>query len=189
MIITLIQYENGGKIEVYQQVDRTTSDFRKIYACLYCAKHTCCEYFAKQGKKVLITPAFLVHTIGNPEYEAIYASLRGTQYWGKCPDFCVYSAEHKDGVWYEHEGYDIKKDFANPIKRADTFSKMMKRGLKQSNRLIVEDCGATIRFIRRNIFNRIHYEKQNIKEVYMRVEDGLKLLYHYNEQTRETYSI
>ena len=27
--------------------------------------------------------------------KAIYASLKGTPYWGKCPDFNV------DGVWYK----------------------------------------------------------------------------------------
>ena len=112
MIITIKEYENGGKIEVYEMVDRTTSDFKRVFAC--------CDFFAKQGKKTLITPAFLVDTIGNPEYEAIYASLRGTQYWGKCPDFCV------DGVWYEHEGYDVKKDLTDSKKRADTFCWMMR---------------------------------------------------------------
>jgi len=35
--------------------------------------------------------------------QAIYASLRDTPFLGKCPDFCV------DGVWYEHEGYDVNK--------------------------------------------------------------------------------
>ena len=125
MIITLKEYENGGKIlvlrtqyevDVYEIVDQTTSDFKRVFAC--------CDYFAKQGKKALITPAFLVETIGNPEYETIYASLRGTPYWGKCPDFVV------DGVWYEHEGYDETKDFSShPKKRANTFSKMIMRGI------------------------------------------------------------
>jgi len=46
------------------------------------------------------------------------------------PDFTV------NGAWYEHEGYDTGKDLTNPDKRADTFSKMMNRGIKQSDRLI-----------------------------------------------------
>ena len=163
MIITLKKYANGGKIEVYQQIDRKTSDFRRIYAC--------CKYFAKQGKKVLITPAFLVDTIGNPEYEAIYASLRGTPYWGKCPDFCV------DGVWYEHEGYDVEKDLTDSKKRADTFCWMMRRGVKQSDRIIVEDCGFGRRWAKKTIYNRVHRERQNIKEVYVRTSNGLEVLY------------
>ena len=78
----------------------------------------CCDYFAKQGAKTLITPRFS-DTVKNPDYAIIYASLKGTPYWGKCPDFCV------NGVWYEHEGYDETKDLSDGRKRADTFSKMM----------------------------------------------------------------
>ena len=33
------------------------------------------------------------------------------------------------------------KDLTDPNKRADTFSWMMKRGVKQSDRIVVEDCG------------------------------------------------
>jgi len=163
MIDTLIEYDNGGKIEVYQMVNKAANDFNKVLAC--------CDYFAQQGKNTLITPAFLVDTIGNPDYEAIYVSLKGTPYWGKCPDFCV------DGVWYEHEGYDVTKDLTNLHKRADTFSKMMNRGLKQSDRVIVEDCGITPNYVRRNLYNRIHFEKQNISEIYIRMPDSLKLIY------------
>jgi hypothetical protein len=105
-------------------------DFDKIYAC--------CEHFAKQGAKTLITPRF-GETIGNPMYHAIYASLFDTPFWGRCPDFSV------NGVWYEHEGYDVSKDFSvHPKKKENkenTFSKMLNRGVKQSDRIIVEDCG------------------------------------------------
>ena len=93
-IETLVRYDNGGEIRRYKIVDVAASDYENVYKC--------CVYFAMQGKKVLITPAFRDDTIGNPIYETIYATLRGIQYWGKCPDFSV------DGVWYEHEGYDAK---------------------------------------------------------------------------------
>jgi hypothetical protein len=98
MTETLKEYPNGGKIEVYRLVDKTAGDYGKVLAC--------CDYFAQQGAKTLITPAFIVDTVGNPLYEAIYASLKGTPYWGRCPDFNV------DGLWYEHEGYDETKDSA-----------------------------------------------------------------------------
>ena len=169
MIITLKEYENGGKIEVYEIVNQTTSDFNRVFAC--------CDYFAKQGKKTLITPAFITDTIGNSDYEAIYASLRGTPYWGKCPDFWVYFTEHKDGVWYEHEGYDETKDLTDSKKRADTFCWMMRRGVKQSDRIIVEDCGFGRRWAKKTIYNRVNREKQNIKEVYVRTSNGLEVLY------------
>ena len=162
MIQTLIEYPNGGKIEVYTLVDQSASDFKKIYAC--------CDYFAKQGAKAVITPHF-DETVGNPNYILIYASLLGTPYWGRCPDFRV------DGVWYEHEGFDTEKDLTDLKKRADTFSKMMTRGVKQSDRIILEDCKVGRNYARRTIYRRVQYEKQNIKKVYIRTEAGLELVY------------
>jgi len=167
MIITIKEYDNGGKIEVYQLVDQTANDFHKICAC--------CDYFAKQGAKTLIMPRFDV-TIANPDYRKIYAFLKDTPYWGRCPDFLV------NGVWYEHEGYDETKDFSShPKKRANTFSKMLQRGIKQSDRLIVEDCGISHFFARRAIFKRVHFEHQTITEVYVRTITGLELLYKKEE--------
>ena len=163
MIDTLKEYGNGGKIEVYRMVDQTTGDFKKIYAC--------CDYFAIQGAKTMITPRF-GETVGNPDYAIIYASLRDTPYWGRCPDFNV------DGVWYEHEGFDETKDFSShPKKRANTFSKMMNRGIKQSERIIIEDCQVGRRWARKTIYNRVYFERQNICEVYIRTDTGLELLY------------
>ena len=162
MIKTLIEYPYGGKIDVFQSVVQTTGDFKKIYAC--------CDFFAKQGAKTLITPRFS-ETVGNPDYAIIYASLMGTPYWGKCPDFSV------NGVWYEHEGFDETKDLSDWEKRARTFSKMVARGIKQSDRLIVEDCFVGRNYARRNIFNRVRFEKQNISEVYIRTDNGFELIY------------
>jgi len=123
----------------------------------------------------LILPRFDV-TIANPDYHKIYAFLKGTPYWGRCPDFLV------NGVWYEHEGFDETKDFSShPKKRANTFSKMIMRGIKQSDRLIIEDCGVGYFFARRTLFNRVCCEKQNISEVYIRKSDGLELLYKKGE--------
>ena len=99
---------------------------------------------------------------------------------GRCPDFNV------DGVWYEHEGYDENKDFSShPKKRANTFSKMIKRGIKQSDRLIVEDCGVGYFFAKRSIYRRVRFEHQNISEVYVRTVTGLELLYKKEEDWRE----
>jgi len=162
MLQTLIEYPNGGKIEVYQQVDKSASDFKNVLAC--------CEYFAMQGAHTIIYPRF-VDTIGNPLYEDTFSSLKGTKYWGKCPDFTV------DGVWYEHEGYDVAKDLSELKKRADTFCWMMKRGVKQSERIIVEDCKVGRFYAKRTIYNRVQYEHQNISEVYIRTDAGLELLY------------
>jgi hypothetical protein len=160
MIETLVEYENGGKIEVYRIVDQSTSDFKRILAC--------CDYFAREGAHTLITPK-LHHK--SPLYSVVYKSIAGTIYWGKCPDFNV------NGVWYEHEGYDKKKDLSDYQKRADTFSKMITRGVKQSDRIIVEDCNVCRRYARRSIHNRVHWEHQNITEVYIRTGSTLELVY------------
>jgi hypothetical protein len=166
MIVILKQYDNGGKIEAYQMVNQTTSDFKRVFAC--------CDYFAKQGAKTLITPRF-GDTVGNPDYVLIYASLKGTPYWGKCPDFCV------NGVWYEHEGFDETKDLSDNKKREGTYCKMLTRGLKQSDKIIVEDCGVSRYYAKRRIYNRIHFVHQNITEVHIRTADGLELLYKKEE--------
>ena len=167
-IETLIEYPNGGKIDVYSIVDRTADDYDKIYAC--------CNFFALQGAYTLILPRFDV-TIPNPDYHKIFSFLKGTPYWGRCPDFLVYSAEHKNGVWYEHEGYEEGKDLSDKKKRVLTFGNMIHRGMLQSERIIVEDCKIGRFYAKRNIFNRVHREKQNITEVYIRTDEGLEPLY------------
>jgi len=166
MIETLIEYPNGGKIDVYALVDKTASDFKNVLAC--------CEFFAKQGAHTVIYPRFS-ETIGNPLYHQIFASLEGTQYWGKCPDFTV------NGVWYEHEGYDTTKDLTDPKTKSNTYCNMLGRGIKQSSRVIVEDCNVRRFYAKRVIYNRIHFENQNITEVYIRAADGLELLYKKEE--------
>jgi len=163
MIKTLVAYENGGKIDVYDLVNQNASDFKNVFAC--------CEYFARQGKYVLITPSFTGDVFKNPNYHKIYASLMGTPYWGKCPDFLV------DSVWYEHEGYDTKKDLSEKNKRVLTFGNMLNRGLKQSDRVIIDDCYIARRWAKKNIFKRVHFENQNITKVYIRTDVGLELLY------------
>ena len=130
----------------------------------------CCRLFAEQGGHAIITPQ-LDKTIGNHIYEKIYASLRNTEFWGKCPDFKV------NGLWYEHEGYDRSKDLSNLHKRADTFSLMLRRGVKQSDRVILEDCGVGRQYAKRNVYRRVQYEHQNISEVVIRTSNGLEIIY------------
>lgn len=147
-------YANGGRVVVYNEVDRSTADFRRILACA--------QFFARQGRVVVMPPKVDV-PYKNPAYDKIYGTLKGTPYYGKCPDLCV------DGVWYEHEGYvhdNPKSNFAN----------MCKRGLRQSDRIIVEDCGLTDGYMKRNILVRIH-EGQCIMEFWVKDKTGLRLLY------------
>ena len=151
---TVARYDNGGSVLVYNAIDRTTADFQRILRCA--------DFFARQGCEVVLPPKVDV-PYKNPAYDRIYGSLRGTPYYGKCPDLCV------DGVWYEHEGFvhdNPKSNFAN----------MCKRGLRQSDRIIVEDCGLTDGYMKRNILVRIH-EGQCIMELWVKDKTGLRLLY------------
>ena len=154
---TVKTYKNGGQIDVYKNIDRNTDDYKRIY--------TSAEYFAKQGKKVTLTPK-----IDSPtncyDYERIYEPLIGTQYYGKCPDLLI------DGKFYEHEGF-ISNNPKNALRN------MFSHGLVQSDRLIFEDCRLTDRHILRAIYNR----KKNgavINELWIKNGDDLRLLYKTN---------
>ena len=162
MLDTYKEYPNGGKIDIYSIVDREASDFDNILAC--------CDYFAKKGDKTIIYPRFDV-TTNNPQYQEIFAFLKDTPYWGKCPDFSV------NGAWYEHEGYKETKDLTNHKKQLSTFCNMLGRGVKQSDRVVVEECNVGRHCAKKTIFNRVHYEHQNITEVYIRTANGLELIY------------
>ena len=89
--------------------------------------------------------------------------MRGTPYYGKCPDLIV------DGVWYEHEGFTSVNPKTN-------FANMCKRGLRQSNRIIIEECGLSDGYMKRNLLARIT-EGQMIEEVWMKDDDCLRLLF------------
>jgi hypothetical protein len=161
--VVIKQYKNGGMVQQFKQVDTKASDYMKILAI--------CKQMAKDGKQAVIYPRFS-KTVGNPKYERLFASLKDTQYWGKCPDFNV------DDAWWEHEGFDTAKDLSDPKKVKDTFLKMLSRGIKQSDRIVIEDCDIDRRWAYRNIWIRAHKENQNINEVYIRKANGeLELLY------------
>ena len=98
------------------------------------------------------------------QYECIYGSLIGTVYEGKCPDIWV------NGVWYEHEGFIS----TNP---KNAFRNMMRDGLIQCDRLIIDRPDLTERFMLRSIIGRVK-RGEAIKEVWLREKDGtVKLLY------------
>jgi hypothetical protein len=126
-------FPNGGRVVVYSAINRTTEDFRRI---LSCAKH-----FAKQGKHVVMPPKLDV-PYKNPAYDVIYGSLKGTAYYGKCPDLMV------DSVWYEHEGHNSENPKTN-------FSNMCRRGFRQSDRIIIEKCELTDGYMFRSIQGQI----------------------------------
>lgn len=154
------QYPNGGCVVVFNSIDRETDDFRRI---LSCAKH-----FARQGKTAVMTPKLNV-PYKNPAYDKIYGTLKGTPYYGKCPDLCV------DGAWYEHEGYihfNPKTNFAN----------MCRRGFRQSSRIIVEDCGLTDGYMFRSIEGQLRAGIK-IVELWVRTLKECRLVYKLKADT------
>jgi len=97
------------------------------------------------------------------DYADVYGSLAGTRYEGKCPDLLI------DGKWYEHEGFTDGKP-----KRA--FSNMLSRGLKQSDRLIIDRPGLTDAYMKRVIGQRV-MEGQQIVEIWLCAGGMLRPLY------------
>ena len=153
MRFTVKSYENGGSIQSYPAIDTTTDDYKRIFAVA--------DFFAQQGKTVILTPKFDGGK-ACPDYDKIYGSLKGTKYYGKCPDMSI------DGVWYEHEGYAGN----NP---KSSFRNMLNHGLKQSDRIIVEDCGLTDRYMERVVFNRNNCSEK-IEEVWIHKSGTIILL-------------
>ena len=145
-------YKNGGTIESHSLVDKKASDYDSVKQC--------CNYFAKTGAKTEILPK--VH-FKSDEYKTIYKDLIGTKYEGKCPDFRV------DGKYYELEGFE-KNDNKNKA------SKMLTRGVKQSNRIVIEDDGSTDNHLKKLINFRIK-EGQEIEEVWVKNNDTLRKIY------------
>lgn len=139
---------------MYSAIDRTTEDFSRIYSCA--------KFFARQGMLVVMPPKLDV-PYKNPIYDKIFGTLRGTPYYGKCPDMIV------DGVWYEHEGFSGK----NPKR---SFRNMCNHGFKQSDRIIIEDCGLTDRQMRKSLAERIK-RGALVEELWIRTSSGLRLYY------------
>lgn len=143
-----------GSIEINHLVNRADSDFNRLMQVA--------KFFAKDGARVSLTPKMTRPS--KFEYDCVYGSLRGTAYYGKCPDLKI------GDYWYEHEGFTTD----NP-KRA--FSNMMSHGLKQSDRLIIDRPDLTERYMFRSILGRVE-RGENIQEVWLRNKDGnLELLY------------
>jgi hypothetical protein len=87
---------------------------------------------------------------------------------GKCPDLKI------DDQFYEYEGFIIHNPKTN-------LSNMLNRGLKQSARVIIEDCNVTTNYLMRNINSRIR-AGTDIKEIWLLKKNGsISLLYKNTE--------
>lgn len=143
-----IQKVGNGSIEISDLVNREDSDFNKLMDVA--------KWFANKGESVVLTPKMT--RPAQFEYDCIYGDLKGTKYYGKCPDLKI------GNFWYEHEGF-----VSNNPKRA--FNNMLNHGLKQSDRIIIDCPDLTERYMSRSIVNRI-CNGANITEVLLRNADG-----------------
>lgn len=150
-------YKGGGTVKIHRLINHTDSDYEKLGQVA--------EQFAIMGRTATLTPK----TTRPPmfEYKEIYSTLAGTKYEGKCPDLNV------DGEWYEHEGFVSQ----NP-KRA--FRNMLNDGLKQANRLIIDQPELTDAYMKRVIKQRVA-DGQEIAEIWIRGKKGITLLYKKSE--------
>lgn len=114
-----------GSVTIPKYVNSSDNDYKKLIQLA--------EFFAlEKGENVLL--ASKMKRPPEFEYSKYYKSLIGTKYDGKCPDLRV------GEIWYEHEGF-----ISNNPKNA--FRNMLKDGLLQSNRLIIDKPNLTERFM------------------------------------------
>jgi len=147
------KFESGGKIEIIDGY-RKKADHRDLVSIA--------RFFAKQGGNVKITTD--IH-FKDARYREVFGGLIGTKYERKCPDLII------DGKFYEYENY-------KPPFKKEKISNMLSQGIKQSSRIIINNNkGTTHRIIRRNIYNRVVFEKQNIDEVWLYEKGEIIQLY------------
>jgi len=156
MFKTYKQYENGGKVLIHKSINNKGSDYKPLISIA--------NFFAQEGKIVKLNP--VVH-FKSDEYKQIYKSQIGTIYERKCPDLQI------DGLFYEFESYI-------PPFNKGKISHMLKEGLKQSSRIIINNTkGAADRYIKRLIYDRINNKTftYNIDEVWIYEKGKLRLLF------------
>lgn len=148
-----------GTVAKHRLVKETDSDFKALTDSA--------SHFAKQyGDEVRLLPKFNT-PLKNDIYKRVYADLKDTKYWGKCPDLW------RNGMYYEHEGFITNKP-------KNAFRNMMRNGLKQSSYLILEDCGVTDRYALNNIISRVK-QGVSIDEVWIKNGKDLRILYKKTE--------
>jgi len=150
------EFKNGGKIIVHESIDKKAPDYKDNL--------TIATFFAKEGKIATLTPK--LHP-KSEEYKRVYSSLLKTKYSGKSPDLQI------GGVFFEYESY-------RPPFNKRKISHMLKKGAEQSPNIIINNNkGASDRYIRRNIIQRILDKnfKYDINQVWLYEKGKLRLLY------------
>jgi SPP1 gp7 family putative phage head morphogenesis protein len=151
-----IPFKGKGKIISSNLVNNKASDYNDVLAC--------CKHFAKSGSITELVPRFN-NPLKNELYKKIYKGLEDTIYWGKCPDFKV------GKYFYELEGFDGLGNYSN----------MMKRGLKQSSRIVLKKTLETEKHLKKLIKFNIN-EGKVIDEVWIFDNNKLELFYPIKTQ-------
>jgi len=153
MFETYKQYKNGGQILVPKDIDRKASDYKSLFSIA--------SFFAKQGKKVRLTPVLHHKSDG---YKEIYGALAGTKYNWKCPDLKI------GNYFYEYESF-------TPPFRLRKLSRMLSHGGKQSSRIIINNNkGASDTYLRRYIHSQIR-QGADFDEVWAYEKGEVRLLF------------
>lgn len=146
--------KNGGRLYIHSNVEKNKNDYKDM-------KRVCIQ-LAKMGHEVRMTPRLHYKS---EEYNRIYASLNGTKYERKCPDFSV------DGVFYKYEG------FISPWNKKKVRN-MLSHGLQQSSRIVIKNTkGCSDRYIRKALMARIHLPAQKVDEVWIYEKGNVRLFY------------
>ena len=146
-------FQGGGCVHIMRGVDKDKPDYKVI--------STIANLFAKKGKVVRILAA--VH-FKSAEYQLVFGQLAGTKYDRKCPDLLV------DGEFFEYEGFEKPWNIRK-------VSRMFTHGLKQSDRLIVNNTkGCSDRYLRRQIIDRLNIHMP-IKEIWVYEKGYLRLIF------------
>ena len=158
-------YPSNGIIEIYNCVNRSCSDFEPLLKIS--------RFFAQQGIHCIILPKSLHYK--SQEYLFVFGKLSGSKYEGKCPDLLI------DGIFYEHEGHISKN-----AKKA--FRNMMNRGLAQSSRIVIDDCGISNSFMLRSLSGKQKIGIE-IEELWVLKQNELKLIYKTEKQRISAASV
>ena len=150
------KYKNGGKVLIHSEVNCKQTDFKNLL--------TIAIFFAKEGKSAELMPTV---NYKSDIYTEIFGSLIGTIYERKCPDLKI------NDLFYEYEQF-------NPPFRKKKISGMITKGTKQASRIIINNTnGASDRYIKRLIYERIYNENfiYEIDEVWLYEKGKIRLLF------------
>ena len=119
------EYENGGKVWLMQGLDSSKTDYNDLLSIA--------EWFADAGHSVEVLSPLHYKDTG---YRPVFGELIGSPYYRKCPDLRI------DTNYYEYEDF-LTEDPKNALRN------MLHNGLKQSDRVIIKQCGVSDGYIRR----------------------------------------